>query len=221
ISTSRLTLGIDEAGRGPILGPLVMAGVCVCSSRAAALTRAGVLDSKAFGSGDAAHSRRSELARRITEMAESIVVIVIEPQEIDRRVHRHELNVLEREVASDIIERSATADRIVADGERLFSPLRDRYPNLRACDRGEAVHVAVAAASVIAKVRRDDVFAGITQGYRAEFGAISGGGYANEQTLRFLRSYIERYRCLPPEARRTWRWARLEEYLPRDAPKRR
>ncbi len=208
------TLGIDEAGRGPVLGPLVMAGVCVRTRQAASLTRAGVLDSKAYGAGEEAHARRCELERRIRALAESVVVSVIDVSEIDRRVRLHELNVLEREHAAVIIERSAPAKKIIADGERMFRALAGRFQNLIARDRGEEHHVAVAAASVVAKARRDELFHCIARRYRPEFGVIGGGGYENAATHTFLRAYVERYGRLPPEARRSWSWAGAD-YLPR------
>ena len=122
------TLGIDEAGRGPVLGPMVMAGVCVRTRSAAALTRAGVVDSKAFGVGPDAHARRTELAARVRAVAESVVVRVVDVATIDRRVRLHELNVLEREQATEIIEGSAPARRIVADSARMFGPLQGPLP---------------------------------------------------------------------------------------------
>lgn len=198
------TLGLDEAGRGPVLGPMVLAGVCLRPRRAAALTRAGVTDSKAFGAGEEAHARRAELAAKIRAAAESVVVRVVDVSEIDRRVTGGQLNALEREVAVWIIERSAPADKIVADGERLFGPLRAAYPRLCARDRGESLHVAVAAASVVAKARRDELFACIARRYEPEFGPLAGGGYENAATHRFLRAYVDRYGRLPPEARRSW-----------------
>ena len=54
---NRLTLGIDEAGRGPTIGPMVMAAVAIDSKAAAALTRKGLRDSKAFGAGDEARRK--------------------------------------------------------------------------------------------------------------------------------------------------------------------
>ena len=210
------TLGIDEAGRGPMLGPLVMAGVCVRTRAAASLTRAGVLDSKSFGAGDDAHARRCELERRVRAVAESVVVRVIDVDEIDRRVRLHELNVLEREHATHIIERSAPAKRIIADGARMFRALAGRFANLEARDRAEEHHVAVAAASICAKVRRDELFRCIARRYEPEFGPIGGGGYENAPTHAFLRAYVGRYRRLPPEARRSWSssWA-AADYLPK------
>ena len=210
------TMGIDEAGRGPILGPLVMAGVVVRTRAAAALTRGGVLDSKAFGAGPDAHARRQELAARIVELATSVVIRVIDVAEIDRRVRLHELNVLEREHATVIIEGSAPAKKIIADGARMFQPLCSRFKHLEARDRAEEHHVAVAAASVVAKARRDELFQCIARRYEPEFGVIAGGGYENTATHAFLRAYVKRYRRLPPEARRSWAgsWA-AADYLPR------
>lgn len=207
------TLGIDEAGRGPVLGPMVMAGVCVRTRAAAALTRAGVLDSKAFGAGDDAHARRVDLAGRVRTVAASIVVRIIDVSEIDRRVQLRELNVLEREHAAVIIERSAPAKKIFADGARLFQALVGRFPHLEAKDHGEDHHVAVAAASIIAKTIRDELFRCIARRYAPEFGTIGGWGYENAATHAFLRAYVARYRRLPPEARRSWSWA-TADYLP-------
>lgn len=199
-----VTLGIDEAGRGPVLGPMVLAAVAVRTRAAAALTRAGVTDSKAFGAGDDAHARRSELAERVRALAESVVLEVVEPAEIDRRVAVNQLNHLEREVAERLIAQSPPARRIVCDGERLFGPLCERFPHLEARDRGESAHVAVAAASIVAKVRRDQLFREIAARYEPDFGPLRGGGYDNAATRRFLDAYVARHGCLPPEARRSW-----------------
>jgi ribonuclease HII len=199
-----VTLGIDEAGRGPVIGPMVMAGVALRTRRAAALSRAGVADSKAFGAGEDAHKKRSELAKRIRDCAESIVVRVIDVVTIDRRVQQNQLNHLEREIAIEIIQTSVTAKRIVADGEILFSALATDFPHLKAKNKGEDHHVAVAAASIMAKVERDEHFFAIARRYEPEFGPISGGGYDNAATRRFLESYVAAYGCLPPEARKSW-----------------
>jgi ribonuclease HII len=200
----RLTLGIDEAGRGPILGPLVMAGVALKPRRSAALTRAGVADSKKFGAGREAHEKRKALAERIRNEADHYDVHVIEVVEIDRRVRQNQLNVLEREVATVIIERAPACRRIVLDGERMFAPLRERFPHAESHNNGESAHVAVAAASILAKVARDDHFFAIAERYEAEFGKIEGGGYENVHTRTFLERYVAVYGRLPPEARHSW-----------------
>jgi ribonuclease HII len=202
--TEVTTLGIDEAGRGPILGPLVMAAVVVRTAAARALTRAGVTDSKAFGAGDEAHARRLELAARVRELADHVGVRVITVDEIDRRVHLGQLNHLEREHALALITQAPPVKRIVCDGARMFAPLSAVHPHLEAHDRGESVHVAVAAASIVAKAERDEQFRAIAARYAPQFGPIAGGGYDNAATRRFLEAFVSTHGCLPPEARRSW-----------------
>ncbi len=204
----KLTLGVDEAGRGPAIGPMVLAVVALDSRAAASLSRAGLRDSKSFGAGDEAHAIREALADKIRARAQFIAVESADHELIDTRVSRKELNVLEREIATRLItaalEAVPTLDRIIADGKRMFAPLALRYPMFESRDRAEDHHASVAAASVIAKVERDRAFHAIRARYSGEFGDIAGGGYANAATRRFVRAYVERYRALPPECRRTW-----------------
>jgi ribonuclease HII len=206
-----VVLGIDEAGRGPVLGPLVVAAVALRPQRAAALRRYGVRDSKAFGAGPEARARRAELAGRVRRLAEGVVVEVLDHAEIDVYTSRGLLNELERRAARSLIARSPRASRIVADGVQVFGPLRGDYAHLEAFDGGESAHVAVAAASIVAKDLRDTLFAAIAARYAEEFGELRGGGYVNAGTAEFLRRYHERYCCLPPETRRSWEWSVLLE----------
>ncbi|HEU4728011.1 MAG TPA: hypothetical protein VFT22_08990, partial [Kofleriaceae bacterium] len=200
----RLTLGIDEAGRGPSVGPMVIAAVALDSRSAAALTRAGLCDSKSYGAGEEAHTIRTRFAAEIRKRARFVSLIEVAHTEIDRRVSRHELNVLERELATELIDQAPTVHRIIADGKRMFAALGQRYPHFESHDRAEDKHAAVAAASVIAKVLRDERFAQIRARYESELGPITGGGYANAATRRWLRAYALRYGRLPDEARLTW-----------------
>jgi ribonuclease HII len=209
-----LTIGVDEAGRGPILGPMVMAAVALEPRRAASLTRAGVCDSKSFGAGVEAHQARTALVPRILEAAAAWALVVIDVTEIDRYTRHGGLNRLEHLHADRMLRSLPAADRIVADGRKLFTPLRARWPQLKAIDEGEKAHVAVAAASVLAKVRRDEMWLRIEARYRGEFGTLEGMGYVNPATKRFLRSYIGRHRSLPPEGRRSWPWTFAADLLP-------
>lgn len=207
-SAPRITLGIDEAGRGPAVGPMVMAAVALDTPAAAALSRAGLTDSKSFGAGEDAHAARCELDREIRARARFVMTIEVEHTEIDERVARNELNVLEREVATRLIDRAIgellQIDRIIADGKRMFFALAARFERFESHDRAEGKHAAVAAASVVAKVLRDRRFDQIRQRYEGECGPITGGGYANAATRRWLRAYCERHGRLPDEARRSW-----------------
>jgi ribonuclease HII len=211
-----LILGIDEAGRGPILGPMVMACVALRPRKAAALTRAGVTDSKRF-SGEHAHQSRFELVPRILEACDHAAVMIVDVAEIDRRCRMNGLNKLEQERAEIFIRRAPTCRRVVCDGERLFAPLRARHPHLEALDNGESCHAAVAAASILAKVRRDELWAKICRRYASEFGDLveKGGGYTNASTHAFLRAYIKKYKVIPPEGRRSWPWDFAADLLPK------
>jgi ribonuclease HII len=215
---SLVILGIDEAGRGPVLGPMVVAGVVLKPQSASALTRRGVVDSKSFGAGEDARRERSELALHIRRLAADVQVEVFDHVEVDRFAEQGRLNELERRAAKAIIDRCPSVKRIVADGVKVFGLLRHRYPHLEAHDFGETYHVAVAAASIVAKDLRDHLFEAIALRYDSEFGPIRGGGYVNAATADFLRRYHARYRCLPEETRRSWGWKVLGELEPRPLP---
>ena len=203
-----LILGVDEAGRGPILGPMVMACVALRPRKAAGLTRAGVTDSKRF-TGAGAHAARLELHDRILAVADHVAVTVVDVAEIDRRCRENGLNRLEQEHAARMIRRAPQCKRIVCDGRNLFRPLQVEFAHLEALDQGESQHAAVAAASIVAKVRRDQLWQKIARRYAVDFGhelTAQGGGYVNAATRRFLREYISKYKAPPPEARRSWPW---------------
>ncbi len=201
-----LVLGIDEAGRGPAVGPLVLAAVAVDAAAAERLCALGVADSKAFGSGVRAGARRAALAAEIERLAMFTALEVCDVATVDEYAATGRLNVLERERAARLIRRAPAVARVLADGQRLFGPLRAVFAQLEACDRAEAVHVAVAAASVCAKARRDELFACIAARYRDTRGPITGAGYANDGTGRWVAGYVETMRALPPEARVSWPW---------------
>jgi ribonuclease HII len=201
-----LTYGIDEAGRGPILGPMVVAVVAVTEGQAAALDGRGVRDSKAYGSGARAHERRSEIVRQLAHLTSSAVFEVVSVATIDAYTNRGALNELEREVAARLLGRLAAPAEatIIADGARMFAPLTRAFPNLKAVDRGESAHVSVAAASILAKTVRDNEFSAIAVRYAAEYGPLSGGGYLNAPTRRFIDTYKAKHGSPPPETRLSW-----------------
>ena len=210
-AANRFVLGIDEAGRGAAIGPLVVAGVALDPLKAGALTRLGVRDSKWFGAGPAARTHRRALAEHIRRLSESIVLRVFDAAEVDRYTEAGDLNVLERRAAAEILEETGPVHRVVADGRRLFESLGARYPHLEAVDDGESHHVAVAAASVMAKDRRDDLFQQIADAHAAAYGELRGGGYVNAATEDFLRRYHRETGTLPPDTRRSWSWEVIRE----------
>ncbi len=204
-----VVLGIDEAGRGPGLGPMVLAAVALDDVSAAFLADAGVRDSKAFGATDAARRTRADLAGTIRKHARFVAVEICTVDEIDSYVAHGALNQLERERARLLIQQAPDVARIVADGRTLFAALTSEFPHLEAHDRGEAVHTAVAAASICAKAERDKRFHAIARRYEGDFGPLRGGGYMNPATCAFVAAFVRRFGHLPPEARKSWPWQNL------------
>ncbi|MGB1276510.1 MAG: hypothetical protein ACPG77_12245 [Nannocystaceae bacterium] len=198
--------GVDEAGRGPLLGPMAMAVVGVDRAATDVLTELGVQDSKRFGSGAKARKMRGELAAKILECTNVSRCTLVPVGIIDTYTFQGQLNGLERQVARDLLQaaRAPKQAEIICDGARMFAPMTELYPNLRAVNDGESEHVAVAAASILAKHARDQAFEAIMAGYRAEFGEIGGGGYINAATRKFMSAYEQRYGDVPPQTRRSW-----------------
>jgi ribonuclease HII len=142
---ARLVAGADEAGRGPLAGPLVVAGVlldyeCLRDHRVRPL--ALLNDSKQV---DAA--TREELYRAVVACAERISVHVFPPAVIDRvGLHRCNLKGLRAALWA-----CQPADACLVDGFRLGPTA----PAHRAVVDGDTKSAAIAAASIVAKVTRD------------------------------------------------------------------
>lgn len=185
---------------------MVIAVVGLDRGASISLAKRGVCDSKGFGAGEAARQKRAELATIVRERAPLHAVRVVEADEVDRYTYRGMLNALEREVVRDLlVQLGVTADdRIVCDGANMFAPLQTFFPQLEAVNKGESEHVAVAAASILAKDARDEAFAAIAARYEPEFGELRGGGYLNAATRAFLDAYEAKHGALPPEARKSW-----------------
>ena len=198
-------LGIDEAGRGPVLGPMVMAGVLVSDSQKEFLQEWGVSDSKTFGSSQKGKLKRAELSKKITATFPH-EVIVLPPEIIDSYVQQHSLNYLEQITAQKIIKK-LNADLVVLDGKNLFSPLVSN--GIIALNKADQIHISVGAASIVAKHERDRILTSVFQEFNDSYGEIRGGGYANKNTLDFVKWYQNRHGCLPPFYRKSYRWKAL------------
>jgi ribonuclease HII len=185
---------------------MVLAAVVLDERAAELLAERGVRDSKAFGSSAKARETRAKLRQSVEELATWVGIEVCGVETIDEYVSRGALNLLERERAVRLIEAAPACGRVVADGRTLFSPLTARYSHLEAHDKGESVHVAVAAASICAKAQRDALFDEIARRYQPEFGPLRGGGYVNPLTHAFVAEHVRRHGHLPPEARTSWPW---------------
>ena len=154
--------GVDEAGRGPCAGPLVVAAVILKDPSAPEL--AEVRDSK-----EVSEVKREILFDVIMNIAESVSVIVISPSEIDERgVHAANLDGMRRAVKGLSVEPAY----VLTDGYAIEGLA---VPNV-AVWKGDQVVTAISAASIIAKVTRDRMMVELDSKY-PQYGFAKHKGY--------------------------------------------
>ena len=154
--------GVDEAGRGPCAGPLVIAAVILKDPFAPELAQ--VRDSK-----EISESKREELFDVIMMIAESVSVIRVSVEEIDARgVHAANLDGMRRAVAGLSIEPAY----VLTDGYAIEGLA---VPNV-AVWKGDQVVTAISAASIIAKVTRDREMIELDKKY-PQYGFAKHKGY--------------------------------------------
>jgi len=217
-----LYAGIDEAGRGALLGPLVLALVCLPEASISLLEELGVKDSKVLS--PLTRSRLHQEIKLLARKAKGFVAYkCLSPGEIDRfRQSRKPggINELERKTALELVNSFFSLHPVVSegltvflDGEKIFSNLSRVWPKepkvfFRAENRADERYPIVSAASIIAKHERDLRLEKICSRYAPEFGTIRGNGYPNSETMKFIREYQRRHGGFPPEARKTWKTLR-------------
>jgi ribonuclease HII len=154
--------GVDEAGRGPCAGPLVVAAVILKDPNDPKL--AEVRDSK-----EVSESKREILFDVIMDIAESVSVIIVSPSEIDERgVHAANLDGMRRAVKGLQIEPAY----VLTDGYAIEGLA---IPNV-AVWKGDQVVTAISAASIIAKVTRDRMMIELDKTY-PQYGFAKHKGY--------------------------------------------
>jgi len=194
----RVEGGVDEAGRGPVIGPLVLALVVGSNEELAKLK---VRDSKSMR-----QTTREKLFERILSTARCVEWIVVEPHVIDEYVRRHALNILELDYTVELVRRCrAPVELLYVDSP---DPRPDRYGLLLerrlgirviSLARADEVIPLVSAASIVAKVVREREIAKLKEVY-GDFGS----GYPSDwRTIEFLRKCLQKGE-LPPIVRRSW-----------------
>lgn len=181
----RTVAGVDEAGRGPLAGPVVSAAVVF---KYPPPLNIGINDSKALSA-----AKRNSLVFEIYRRASSVGIGVIWPGEIDRlNIHKASLKAMEIAVG----KLSVKPDLIFIDGGFPIETDTEQRPIIS----GDALSVSIAAASIIAKTTRDaimEAYHSMYPGY--EF--LSNKGYGTKDHLSALR------RLGPtPIHRRSFRW---------------
>jgi ribonuclease HII len=194
--------GVDEAGRGPVIGPLVVCAIAVDSD--ASLIRLGVKDSKKL-----APHKREELAPKIRKLAQ-VELIEVPAEEIDLR--DCSLNELEADVFAKLIER-ISPDVVYVDAAdvneeqfaRMIQTKMKCNPRIVSEHKADDTYPVVMAASIIAKVTRDARVREIEK----ELGEPIGSGYAHDEiTVAFLERFIADHKCCPPYTRKSWETAK-------------
>jgi ribonuclease HII len=201
-------VGADEAGKGPVLGPMVTAAVRADPAD----LPAGIDDSKRLSP-----SRRESLAREIHEhSAVAAGVVRVGTDRIDDpATDMNRLTVAGQ--AEAVAAVAADGDRVVVDAGDVDEARFGRRVREAVGEAGVAVDVeshhgadesdvVVGAASIVAKVERDGAVADLADEYGA-YGDL-GSGYPSDPTTReFLRQYVADTGDLPDCARRSWQTA--------------
>ena len=196
--------GVDEAGRGPVLGPLVVAGVAVESD--VPLRHLGVRDSKKL-----APDRREALGVEIEKIG-TCVLVVIPAEEIDSMRAEMSLNDFEAKLFAEIIAKlhpnTAYVDAVDVDEIEFKRAVQAELPfdvEVVSQHKADELFPVVSAASIIAKCRRDHEMRRIESG----LGVPCGSGYASDpDTIAFLEKWIREKGTLPPHTRKSWDTAR-------------
>ena len=209
-----LVCGLDEAGRGSIVGPLIVGGIAVEESSISDLASLGVKDSKLLSP-----RKREALYGGIVGLCHGVVALPIPTWEIDYYVTHgkklRKLNYLEAIYMAKAVDR-LSPQLVYADASdtvaRRFS--EDITRNMKVSAKVIAEHHAdsnypvVSAASIIAKVVRDRT----VQEPRERFGDFGSGYPSDWRTIEFLRRWIEREGLIPRFCRSSWHtWLRIAQ----------
>jgi len=192
--------GIDEAGRGPVLGPMVVAGILIEND--APLRQLNVRDSKKL-----TPEKREALAPEIMKLAK-FEIVVISAEDIDSMRTQMSLNDFEAKIFASIIEKlkpeTAYVDAADVDEiefkKMILNELKQPV-DVVSKHYADELFPVVSAASILAKVRRDAEVKKI----EAEFGKPIGSGYPSDQiTMTFLEDWLKEKGTLPPHCRQSW-----------------
>ncbi|HEX9262490.1 MAG TPA: ribonuclease HII [Candidatus Bathyarchaeia archaeon] len=205
-----LIAGIDEAGRGCVIGPLVIAGVLAREEILPTLKRLGVKDSKLLSS-----AKRESLAAEVRRLTEKQEIFKLSPEEIDRAVESgrklHKLNRLEAINMARIIDalnpEEAYVDAADVLEERFKHHIQERLnvkAKIMAKHKADKLYPIVSAASIIAKVERDREIAQLM----TQYGDFGSGYLTDPKTMIFLRRWLNSHNEYPNCVRKSWKPAK-------------
>lgn len=195
--------GVDEAGRGPVIGPMVVAGVMLESE--SQLEGLNVRDSK-----KCTPKRREKLARELHKIAKTEVMI-IPASDIDTMREGLTMNQIETKLFASIIEKLrpniAYVDSADVNEERFGQDIKNELNfevKIISKHGADEIYPIVSAASIIAKTNRDAEIRNIAK----EIGENIGSGYPSDMvTIQFLERWIYEHGKAPPHTRLSWKTA--------------
>jgi ribonuclease HII len=205
-----LIAGVDEAGRGCVIGPLVVAGVVMKAENLPLLTKLGVKDSKLL-----TPKKRDTLYPEIIRLTEKFQTIQVPPCEIDKAVASarklHKLNRLEALTMARVIEDLMPDEAYVDAADTLEYRFRN---HIKEClkiktriiskHKADRIYPVVSAASIIAKVERDREIANL----KLSYGDFGSGYLTDKKTACFLKQLLKNNDEYPSFVRKSWKPAR-------------
>ncbi|NHI03230.1 Ribonuclease HII [Candidatus Nitrosotalea sp. TS] len=196
-----LVCGVDDAGRGSVIGPLVIAGICIERNKIKRLSDIGVKDSKQLSP-----NARENLYKKILAIVDDYYVARIPPHVIDQSVKKNELNQLEGKYMAKVIAKlkpdSSYVDSCDVNPKRfglLISKLA-HAKKVHSSHHADAKFPVVSAASIIAKVNRDRAIEKIRKNFNV------GSGYPSDsKTMNFIKGEINLNGTPPKFVRKSWK----------------
>lgn len=193
--------GVDDAGRGSMLGPLVIAGIILSKSKISKLSLFGVKDSKQLSP-----KSREDLYKKIISLVDGYYVARISPKSIDASVKKHDLNLLEAKYMAKVISKLnpdiSYVDSCDVNPQRFGKVISKLSNNkkVKSYHHADSKFVVVSAASIIAKVSRDRSIARLRKNHDV------GSGYPSDKyTVNFVKKYYTTHKTLPAFVRKSWK----------------
>jgi ribonuclease HII len=200
--------GVDEAGRGPVIGPLVIAGVTAKDQKC--FQQIQVKDSKKLSP-----KKRRFLSNQIKEISSKIEVLIIHASDIDDMRKVMTMNEIEVHAFTKIIKKlkpdQCFVDAADVNSTRFGEHISSSLPHtieIISKHKADDLYPIVSAASIIAKTIRDAEIDRIAVPLEKKLGKPMGSGYPSDQiTQHFLSDWVKTYKKLPPHTRKSWKTA--------------
>ena len=196
-----LVCGVDDAGRGSVLGPLVIAGISIERSKIKHLIAIGVKDSKQLSP-----KSRENLYDKIISLVDGYYVAKIPPSTIDKSVNKNLLNQLEANYMAKVIKKlgasSSYVDSCDVNPKRfgLYISNLSKTGKIISSHHADRKYPVVSAASIIAKVNRDRAIEKLRKTHDL------GSGYPSDsKTMRFIKEWISQNGDVPIFVRKSWK----------------